>query len=90
MIGLLAFLWFFNTSQPAQSTLTPNAGQSDFIIAGSPSDGFTVRMTVDLTDFEGEKNILEIPDVLNVSLRQHDPGGAGRRGDQGGATGRGG
>ena len=35
--------------------------------------GFTVKLTVDLKKFDGEKSILEIPDVLSVRLRQHDP-----------------
>ena len=37
------------------------------------TDGFTVKFTVDLKPFDGEKTILEIPNVLSVRLRQHDP-----------------
>jgi hypothetical protein len=37
------------------------------------TNGFTVKLTVDLKKFNGEKTILEIPEVLRVRLRQHDP-----------------
>ena len=34
---------------------------------------FSVKLTVDLKKFRADKTILEIPDVLRVQLRQHDP-----------------
>ena len=37
------------------------------------TDGFTVKFTVDLQPFAGEKTVLEIQNVLSVRLRQHDP-----------------
>jgi hypothetical protein len=35
---------------------------------------FTVKFTVDLKKFDGQKDLLEILNVLKVWLRQHDPG----------------
>ena len=73
MINLLTLLWIFMTSQPAQSTLTTKTPQAEFAAPANSTNGFTVKFTVDLKKFEGEKNILEIPNVLNVILRHHDP-----------------
>ena len=73
MLDLLTLLWLFNTSQPAQSTLTAQAPQAEFAAPANTTNGFTVKFTVDLKKFDGEKTILEIPNVLGVRLRQHDP-----------------
>jgi len=72
MLELLSLLWLFNTSQPAQSTLTMQAPQAEFAAPANPTDGFTVKFTVNLKKFDGDKSILEIPNVLSVRLRQHD------------------
>ena len=73
MIELLTLAWLFNTSQPARSTLTAQAPQAEFVAPANTTNGFTVKFTVDLKKFDGEKDILEIPGVLGVRLRQHDP-----------------
>jgi hypothetical protein len=73
MIELLTLVWLFNTSQPAQSTLTAQAPQAEFAAPANATDSFTVKFTVDLKTFDGEKTILEIPNALSVRLRQHDP-----------------
>ena len=73
MIELLSLLWLFNPPQPAQSTLTAQTPQTEFAAPANTTNGFTVKLTVDLKKFEGEKQILEIPEVLSVSLRQHNP-----------------
>ena len=73
MIELLTFLWFFNPAHPPQCTLTAQVPQAAFAVSASPTNGFTVKLSVDLWKFDGEKNILEIPNVLSVHQRQHDP-----------------
>ena len=73
MIELLTTLWLFQTAQSAQSTLTAQAPQAAFAAPANTTNGFTVNLTVDLKKFDGEKSILEIPEVLRVRLRQHDP-----------------
>jgi len=55
------------------STLTPLQSRAEFSAPANPADGFTVEMTVDFGMFGSRKNILEIPDVLTVSLHRHDP-----------------
>ena len=66
--------WLFATSQPAQSRLTAQTPQAEFAVpAKTGTDTFTVKFTVDLKKVGGEKIILEIPNVLSVHLRQHDP-----------------
>lgn len=73
MIELLTVLWLFNSSQPAQSTLTARTPQAEFAAPSNATNGFTIKLKVDLKKFDGEKNVLEIPNVLSVCLRQHDP-----------------
>ncbi len=72
-LELLTLLWLFNPSQPAQSTLAAQAPQAEFAVAAPATNSFTVKFTVNLKKFAGEKTILEIPNVLSVRLRQHDP-----------------
>ena len=72
-IELLNSLWLFNTSQPAQSTLTAMAPQAKFAAPADTTSGFTVKFTVDLKRYDGSQTILEIPNVLSVRLRQHNP-----------------
>jgi hypothetical protein len=73
MIDLLTLLWFFNAPQPAQSTLTAEAPQAEFVAPANTTNGFTVKFIVDVRKFDGEKTLLDIPEVLRVRLRQHDP-----------------
>ncbi len=73
MVELLSLLWLFNTSQPASSTLTARAPQAEFAAPADRTSTFTIKLAVDLKTCDGEKTILEIPDVVRVRLRQHDP-----------------
>jgi beta-fructofuranosidase len=73
MVELLTLVWLFNTSQPAQSTLTAQASRAEFAMPSNATNTFTVKFTVDLKKFGGKKDLLEIPSVLSVRLRQHDP-----------------
>ena len=72
-VELLTRVWLFNTSQPAQSTLTAQTPQAEFAAPADATNSFTVKLIVDLKKFGREKSILDIPNVLNVRLRQHDP-----------------
>jgi hypothetical protein len=73
MVQLLTWLWLFNPTQPALSTLTAQAPQAEFAVPANAGHSFTVKFTVDLQKFAGDKDILEIPNVLSVRLRQHSP-----------------
>ena len=73
MVQLLAWLWLFNPSQPAQGTLSAQVPQAQFAAPAPATNGFTVKFTVDFKKFDGERSILEIANVLAVRLRQHDP-----------------
>jgi hypothetical protein len=73
-VELLTLSWLFNASQPPKSTLSVQAPQADLAVhAETTTSSFTVKFTVDLKKVDGEKHILEIPNVLSVRLRQHDP-----------------
>lgn len=73
MIELLSFLWLFNTSESPRSALTAQVPQTEFAVRAHETNGFTVQFTADLQPFAGDRVILEIPSVLSVRLRQHDP-----------------
>ena len=73
VVESLTLSWLFNTSQPALSALAAQTPQAGFAMPTHTSNSFTVQCTVDLKKFDGDKDILEIPNVLSVRLRQHDP-----------------
>jgi hypothetical protein len=79
MVELLTWLWVFNTSQPALSTLTARTPQAELAAPADATNGFTVKFTVNLKKFDGEKDVLEMPNVLRVRLRQHDRLDRGRQ-----------
>ena len=74
MVELLTLVWLFNTSQPARSMLTAQAPHGQLVAPDDTAAAktFTVKFTVDLKKFDGERIILDIPNVLTVRLRQHD------------------
>lgn len=73
MVELLTLLWLFNTSQPALSTLSMQTPHVEFSVPSDTINSFTVKFTLTLKTFDGNNKILEIPNVLSVSIRQHDP-----------------
>ena len=73
MVESSTLSWLFNTAQPAQSTLAAQTPEAEFAVPANPANSFTVKLTVNLEKFDGEKDILEIPNVISVRLRQHDP-----------------
>jgi len=79
MVELLTLLWLFNASQPAQSTLTAQAPQADFAAPANTTNGFTVKFTVDFKKFDADRNILDMPGVLYVSLRHKAPSDRNRQ-----------
>jgi hypothetical protein len=77
VVEMLNAAWQFDTAQPAHSTLSAKDGRAEFAAPANTADGFTVKLkTVKLTaeqkKVDGEKTILEIPEVLRVRLRRHD------------------
>ena len=66
MVELRRLSWLFKTSQPAQSALTTKTPEAEFAAPESATSSFTVKFTVNLKKFSGEKTILEIPNVLSV------------------------
>ena len=72
-VKLLTVSWLFNAAQPAQSTLTTTTPQAEFAAPAKVQDGFTVKFTADLKARDSAKTILEIPNVLRIGFRQHDP-----------------
>lgn len=73
VIKLRSMRWNFDTEQPALSMLTALVPQAEFTRAANPTDSFTVKLKVDLKELDGNRTVLEIPDLLSVRLYQHDP-----------------
>ncbi len=71
--------WQFKPSQLPVTTLTLEAPRAEFTIPGDGTNSLTVRLTVNLKSFTGTATLLEIPGVVNVALRQHDPGDRNRQ-----------
>jgi hypothetical protein len=65
--------WRFDSAQLPVSTLNVQAPQAEFAGPAAGTNTFTAKLTVDLKTFDQEKTLLEIPNVLSVRLRQHDP-----------------
>jgi hypothetical protein len=71
-IDLLSHWWKFSSSTPALSRIEAGTDRGGFV-PKDPSQGFTLRFSVDLKKTEGQHNILEIPDILSVYLRRTSP-----------------
>jgi hypothetical protein len=72
-IELLTGSWHWDASQPAHSKLTAPAAEARFAAPAVATRGFTVKLKAELKKLGRDTTILEIPDVLRVRLRQHDP-----------------
>jgi len=72
-IQLRSESWDFSTTQAACSMLGPEAPQAEFSAPAHAADGFTVKATLNLKKSADQRQLLEIPGVLLVTLRQHDP-----------------
>lgn len=72
-VQLLSRSWVLKFPEPAHSSLTAQTPRAEFVAPTDADRGFTARLTVKLGDLPKDKTILEIPDVLRVRLRQHDP-----------------
>lgn len=64
--------WNFNTQQQPQARISGQLTKGEINPPKDMSEGFTIRFNLDLKKFDNEKNILEIPWLLDVRLRQHD------------------
>jgi len=58
---------------PPYRTLTAQTPQAEFPAPANSLNTFTVKLTVDWRNVDGEKSLLEISNVLSVRLRRHDP-----------------
>lgn len=72
-VELLSPYWSFATSQNATSALSASTPGLTLPQPGDIEKGFTIRFSVNTDNITADKCILEIPEVLNVSLRRHDP-----------------
>lgn len=73
MVQLLTLIWLFNATQPASSSLTQLSPHAGFAAPRSTTNGFTIKLKADLQPPRSEQVLLEIPQVLRVLVRQHDP-----------------
>jgi beta-fructofuranosidase len=70
---------FAGRADAAHSVLTAEKSRAEFGPPANATGSFSVEFTANLKTFEGEKTVLEIPGVLRVLLRQHDPSDRNRQ-----------
>ncbi len=71
-VDLLSSSWSFKTQRSPESVLSKQTPQASFAAPAQSTDGFTLKFSVDLKKFDRDRDILEIPWVVNVRLRRHD------------------
>ncbi len=79
MLELLTLLFLFEAKQPALADWSPGTSPMAFAAPADPADGFTVAFMVDLKTFDGDTEIVEVPNVLSVRLRRHNPADRNRQ-----------
>ena len=57
-----------------QSVLNARTPEASFDAPVGTTSSFTIKLTANFKNFRADERILEIPGVLVVKLRQHDPG----------------
>ncbi len=72
-VELQSPFWSFNTSRTAKSSLSGTVPEAGLLLSDDQSKGFTIRFTADIKSVAREQTLLEIPQVLKVYLRKHDP-----------------
>lgn len=70
---LLSSCFLFPEVEKPHSSLSLATPQGSFINNTDPEEGFTLKFLVDFKDFDKDRVILEIPDVLTVRFRNADP-----------------
>jgi hypothetical protein len=78
-IALRSETWDFATARAAVSSLTAQQPQAELVAPADATAGFTLTLTVDLAQRAAGQLLVDIPDVLSVRLRQHDPRDRGRQ-----------
>jgi hypothetical protein len=73
MLDLLALLWLFETSQPAHSTVTARDPEAVFAAPANRTNGFTIRVAAVLERSPVPQTLVEIPGVVSLRSRLHDP-----------------
>lgn len=68
-VNLQSNRWKFNISHTPQSSISKNAPRAEFITA-NPTEGFTLKMDVNLSSFDGEVKLLDIDSVAHISMRR--------------------
>jgi hypothetical protein len=72
-IELRSESWDFATDRKSWGSLAPDLPLAPFLWPADASAGFTIRMTLDVHRFPDDATILDVPGVLRVRLRRHDP-----------------
>lgn len=72
-IELVDNVWNMSYTGRPLSSLMKGVSETDFSAPCDMTGGFTVRMDVSLSEPTSERKILEMPGVMEVLLRQHNP-----------------
>lgn len=77
-LDMLSNWWKFDTTEKPQGLLKKSLQQGTFM-TNDPKKGFTIKFNVNLSKFEGEQKLLDIPGVVEVKLRRVSPNNRDRQ-----------
>jgi len=78
-LKLLNNYFIFEETETYKAFLDDGNTKGSFSADANSEDGFTLKFTVNIKDFNAEQILLEIPGVVKVQLRQVDPNNRDRQ-----------
>lgn len=76
---LLSPYYTFTANGDAQGQLNSDTAKGVLVKGDKPGDSFTIRLLANLQPFSGEQNLLTIPDLVTLQLRQANPSDRNRQ-----------
>jgi hypothetical protein len=76
---LLSNNFVFEETEMHKSFLNSENTKDSFFADAKSENGFTLKFTVNITDYNEDQTILEIPGIVTVRLRQADPNNRDRQ-----------
>lgn len=76
---LLSPYYTFTANGDVQGHLNSDTAKGTLVKGDRPGDSFTIRLLANLQPFSGEQNLLTIPDLVTLQLRQADPSDRNRQ-----------
>lgn len=72
-LHLLSTEYLFDRSVTPAITMPEGVGKGSINMPAVNDSGFTIQMNVSLTPFSGQRQVLQIDSLIDITLRQHQP-----------------